>query len=185
MKIAENKCKSLKEVRILDVGCGHGTWINYLLEHATQPGILKIKGIDISEKRIALARKMLASHPNVSLELMDFAKITASEKYDVVFFAEVFQYIDEREYFGVFRKIFQILMKGGYCVIIDKEKFSIAALERKARQILGKMGLASEIYQYTSYPSFRYLSRLSEEASLRIENKVKRKNFSSLVIMKP
>lgn len=185
LEIVENKCKSLEEVRILEVGCGHGTWISYLLENATKPDILKIRGIDISERRIALARKMLVGHPNVLLEVMDFAKMTTSEKYTIVFFAEVFQYIAKRDYYTVFQKIFQLLVKGGYSVIIDKEKYSYTALERRVIQILGKVGLASEIYQYTSYPSFRYLSRLSEKTNLRTIRKVKRKNFRSLVITKP
>ena len=43
------------KVRILEMGCGHGTWIKYILDKANNPENLVIKGIDISGERIRLA----------------------------------------------------------------------------------------------------------------------------------
>jgi 2-polyprenyl-3-methyl-5-hydroxy-6-metoxy-1,4-benzoquinol methylase len=183
LKIAENTYKSLSEVKVLDVGCGHGTWINFLLKNATNPEILRIKGLDISKERIALARKMLGSDPRVSLEIMDFKKM-AGEKYDIIFFAEVFQFIPKNDYYVTFQKMNELLAKGGHCVIIDKERYSFTALKIRIFQILGKIGLASEIYRYISYPSFRSLSKLSKRANLIPIWKGERKEFHGLVLAK-
>jgi 2-polyprenyl-3-methyl-5-hydroxy-6-metoxy-1,4-benzoquinol methylase len=185
MEIVEEKCKTQNTVRVLDLGCGHGTWISYLLSKTTMPGKLKIKGIDISEKRIQSAKKILADHPTVSLEIMDFTEMTDTEEFDIIFFAEVLQYVAKYDYSPLMQKCFQVLAKGGNIVIIDREKYSVTAIHRLLLQIMGKIGLASRIYQYTSYPSFRYLSKLSERIGLRITKKIRRKNFVSLVLKKP
>ncbi len=42
-----------KESRILELGCGRG----YLLEYLRKKGFKNLKGIDISEEQISLARK--------------------------------------------------------------------------------------------------------------------------------
>ncbi len=184
LEIVEKKCKLSHEVRILEVGCGHGTWINYLLKRVTNPTNIKIKGIDISEKRISLARKMLANHSNVSLKVINFMEIISSEKYDIIFFAEVLQYINEHDHYSVFNKCFKLLTNEGYLIIIDKEKYSLHALKIRILQTLGKIGFISEKYKYVSYPSFKYLSKLSEKIKLQIEKKLKIKNFHSLVMIK-
>ncbi|MGD0644432.1 MAG: methyltransferase domain-containing protein [Candidatus Bathyarchaeia archaeon] len=183
-QIIENECKTMKVLRILDVGCGHGTWISYLLKNATSPSDLRIRGIDLSEKRILLAKQTLSEYSTVSVEVMDFKEMTSKEKYDIVFFSEVIQYMGEYIYHDLFQKCREILAEGGYLVIIDKEKYSFTAFNGRILQILGEVGVVSKIYRYISYPSFRRLSNNSEKNGFQVAKRLTRKNFSALVLRK-
>ena len=59
---------------VLEIGCGPGNITKYLL---TKNPSLKIKGIDISENMIRLARK---NNPNAEFEILDTRKIHCLNK---------------------------------------------------------------------------------------------------------
>lgn len=64
---------------VLDIGCGPGNITKYLL---TKNANLKIKGIDISENMVELARK---NNPLAEFEIMDSREIhSLNEKFDAV-----------------------------------------------------------------------------------------------------
>jgi len=74
-------CNSLKkrDASILEIGCGPGNITKYLL---TKNPDLKIKGIDISENMIDLARK---NNPSAEFEIMDTRKIhRINDKFDAI-----------------------------------------------------------------------------------------------------
>ena len=64
---------------VLDIGCGPGNITKYLL---TKNANLKIKGIDISENMVELARK---NNPLAEFEIMDSREIhSINDKFDAV-----------------------------------------------------------------------------------------------------
>jgi len=74
-------CNSLKKhnASILEIGCGPGNITKYLL---TKNPDLNIKGIDISENMVELARK---NNPSAKFEIMDTRKIhRINEKFDAI-----------------------------------------------------------------------------------------------------
>lgn len=83
----------LKELTILDLGCGAG---NHCFEFAKQ-GAKKIVGIDISKKMLEVAEKE-NSHPNITyLNLPMENLIELSDKYDLVVSSLALHYIKDFE----------------------------------------------------------------------------------------
>lgn len=72
--------------RILDVGCGLGTVVDFL--NITQKK--KYLGIDISEEAIKKARKK-----KVQFQVSDFIDFKSTNKFDVIIFNEVLYHMDE------------------------------------------------------------------------------------------
>lgn len=68
-----------KNASVLEIGCGPGNITKYLL---SKKASLKIKGIDISENMIALARK---NNPSAEFEIMDSRNIdNLNIKFDAI-----------------------------------------------------------------------------------------------------
>lgn len=100
-----------KGATILDIGCGAGVPIDsYLIDHG-----YKIRGIDISEKQIELAKKHV---PNGEYEVKDMADLKTNE-YNVdaiVSFYSIF-HIDRKLHAGLFKKMATFLPKNGKILI--------------------------------------------------------------------
>jgi len=164
-------------IKILEVGCGHGTW----LEHLYDLGYANLlyKGIDLSPKRIKLAKDKFDKFNNVSFEVADFLTYSDKNKYHIIFFIELFQYVRKKDFDTIFKKSFSFLNNDGFVVIIDKTKYSPHSLKIQLKKRLGKL---SEAYSYVNYPSFHYLSKLAKKNGFEQVFKDKTGNFHSLVI---
>lgn len=71
--------------KILDVGCGLGTVVDFLNTFQKK----KYLGLDISEEAIKKARKKKAQ-----FQVSDFADFKSSKKFDIIIFNEVLYYMD-------------------------------------------------------------------------------------------
>jgi SAM-dependent methyltransferase len=60
-----------RQIRILDAGCGPGTWLQRTLARALELGFTRIdaRGFDISPDMVALAQERAQTHASVSLRL--------------------------------------------------------------------------------------------------------------------
>lgn len=77
---------------ILEIGCGPANISKYLL---TKNPDLKIKGIDISENMVSLARK---NNPSAEFEIMDIRKIhDITDKFDAVICGFSIPYISQQD----------------------------------------------------------------------------------------
>lgn len=75
--------------RLLEIGCGTG--------HATQVFAargLEIHGIDLGENMAAVARLRLAQFPRVTIEVTHFESWTTPARYDLVYAATAFHWLD-------------------------------------------------------------------------------------------
>lgn len=99
------KALAEKSEKILDLGCGEGTRLNWLAKKGT--------GIDISKKAISLAKKKFPSHRFIVGDLTKLPLI--KEKFDLVYSAYVFEHLEKPE--KVIREALKVLDKKGKLVI--------------------------------------------------------------------
>ncbi len=85
--ISQIKLNKLQTSSILDVGCGHGVFYNYLVN--TFQTDLNYSGIDISDNAIKKAMKMF---PKGKFFVKDYDYEGVSGKYDLVVFNETLYY---------------------------------------------------------------------------------------------
>lgn len=168
---------------LLEVGCGHGTWIQQMADAAQRRGrIVTLEGIDPSGVRIQKAKERLTDYTNITLRCESFEDTACNVSYHGIFFIEVLQYFDAGTYSSVLDKCHHLLKEGGFLIIIDKEKFSRHSLSIQIRKI---RGLMPAVYEHVHYPSFGKLVRLArqhEKWSLLSREKVK--EFHSLILQK-
>jgi len=103
--------------KILEVGCGTGRVIKYLLDN----GLNNITGVDISEEMLALARMKLDKYINnntLTLENHDFANEPLKRNFDKVFITYyTFNYIIDKP--DKFLKNIYLSMKNNSLITID------------------------------------------------------------------
>jgi ubiquinone/menaquinone biosynthesis C-methylase UbiE len=168
-------------VRILDVGCGSGPWIEAILKHADPSLPLRVKGIDPAQRLIDSARQRLKQYPNVELESCAFQDLASAQSFDLIYFVDVIQHFDKRDYEPVFSKSHALLAEGGTIVIIDKEKYSIYSLKMLVKRKLYNL---PSYYHTAEYPSFRVLRRLGFKQGLVLDNQFRKSQFACLIMSK-
>ncbi len=101
--------------KILDVGCGLGTVVDFLNNSQKK----KYLGLDISREALKRARKK-----NVNFQNVDFAKFRSKTKFDIIIFNEVLYYLDEG---AAFNQALNSLAKKrqGYCFFVSNENQTI------------------------------------------------------------
>ncbi|MEK6844737.1 MAG: class I SAM-dependent methyltransferase [Nanoarchaeota archaeon] len=99
--------------KILDAGCGSGGLLFFLYK---QKKNLKLYGIDISEKMLALANKKLEKNADLSLQNIENINFR-SNSFNYILSVDAFHhYADERKAMDNFYKI---LDKDGQLIIVD------------------------------------------------------------------
>jgi len=99
-----------KNSRILDLGCGIGSFINYL----NNKGYINTTGIVNSQKLFNISKKKY----NINIikdDMINFMTNT-KQKYDIIFNIESFGYVDINDYF---RNAYNVLDKEGTIILKD------------------------------------------------------------------
>ena len=109
----------LHSLQILDIGCGYGAWLRFLVELGALPG--NCAGVDISAQRIAIAseKNPAIKWQNESLSNLEYN----NAKFDLVFQTVVFSSImdsDLRE--DIAQKMENVLQPGGHIFWVDLQK---------------------------------------------------------------
>jgi len=94
---------NVKGKKILDWGCGSGIYSKLLSKKGA-----KIKGFDISEELIKIAKK---ENPNLDLKVGSGYKIPFNEKFDIVFASLAINYM--KDWNKVFSEVKRVLNKKG------------------------------------------------------------------------
>ena len=97
--------KKLKDIRILDIGCGEGAFLHEL----HKLGFRNLVGIDPYIKQ---SKEMT----NIKILKIDLLNFDAHFKYDLVTFNHSFEHLIENP-FEILSKVFSILENKGYCII--------------------------------------------------------------------
>jgi 2-polyprenyl-3-methyl-5-hydroxy-6-metoxy-1,4-benzoquinol methylase len=104
------KLPNKKNIKILDIGCGNGKYLNILKEF----GFNNLFGIDISKQKIEIAKK---SMPTVKcIDAVKFLK-KSNQKYDVILIIDVLEHIDLDETFQLIDLVYKSLNNYGKVII--------------------------------------------------------------------
>ena len=167
-----------KEINVLEVGCGHGTWFEPISKLDFSKKIEYV-GIDFSEKRIGAAKKLFKKNKNAKFFVADYLEFSSSKKYDLIFFIEVFQYVGKKDFAKFFKKTKGMLKRDGYAVIIDKDKYSAHSLKVSLGKLFKKLPY---YYRHVIYPSFSSLEKLAKAYGLKPVKRSKVKEFNAIVM---
>lgn len=103
-----DKIGSLKNKKVLEIGCGIGRWAKYLVER--EPTI-HYTGIDISPKMVEIAKKRVpsASFLNMSGDNLRFK----DESFDLVFSITVLHHIPYDKQIKTIKEMCRVVKRGG------------------------------------------------------------------------
>ncbi|HEY4206316.1 MAG TPA: class I SAM-dependent methyltransferase [Puia sp.] len=100
-----------RQIHILDIGCGHGTFLYF----AKEKGYMNVRGIDFSEEQVALAHRLgLQEVQRASLE--EFLQ-TSKDKYDLVLMIDVLEHLEPQELFDALDSVAAILRPDARLII--------------------------------------------------------------------
>jgi len=93
--------------KLLDLGCGTGTFLKYFLDQG-----LQVEGVDLSEGMLAIARQKL---PTVQLSRQDTKSFSLPNKFDVItcLFDSINHLVEYSDWESVFSRALFHLNKGG------------------------------------------------------------------------
>lgn len=154
--------------RVLEVGSGGGRWAFFLAEQ-----VASYVGLDISPKMIEISeaeclRRGLANVKFMCTSLIDYK---TSEKFDLIFFSGVLQYMDDEVVTASLNRAVQMLAPGG--VVISRDSVQLEKRVEKTgdypviyrtsdeyRMLFETAGL-ERTYMNASYPAKRFTNLAS------------------------
>jgi 2-polyprenyl-3-methyl-5-hydroxy-6-metoxy-1,4-benzoquinol methylase len=100
-----------RNIRILDLGCGHGAFLCFL----QLAGYQDIHGVDVSAEQVALAHKLginAIERQDISLYLTT----VEDETVDIVLLMDVLEHLTRQELFDMMDEVFRVLRSEGKCI---------------------------------------------------------------------
>jgi len=184
-----------RRVSLLDAGCGHGTWLERVLDFA---GVHQIEidatGVDASERRIAIGRSLLGSHAGVQLICGDLRERKLTQPLDMIYSAEVFQHLSDVQQAELLRCWWSVLKPGGLVIVIDKDRMSLHSMKAELQKRTGRIGRRllgvfpdeyASLFAGIRYPSFRYLLKVAKTIGFGFRPLVRAGSFTALTLAKP
>ena len=141
-----------KDKRVLDLGCGGGTYTAIIAKYSN-----RVLGVDISGVMLTYAKN---KHANLNLALADAHHIPLkTESMEIVVCIGLFEYIERTT---VLEEINRVLNRDSICIIQCPNRFSAARVSAKLiSRILGKQYLAKE-------PSYGEMLRLFKQNGVKV-----------------
>ncbi|KAF5432192.1 2-polyprenyl-3-methyl-5-hydroxy-6-metoxy-1,4-benzoquinol methylase [Candidatus Methanophagaceae archaeon] len=161
-----NYVRKQGEHTILDVGCGGGYWIEYLLENVPDT-ITQLDGIDISENMCEVASNRIRKKKyigEINIKLANIVDYSCPHKYTLIYLIDVVQHIPKISHLKLFSNCHNLLQDEGILVIIDKEKNSVYGVKMTIKK---KLRLVPRHYLTAKYPSFKSLVKIGESCGFR------------------
>jgi SAM-dependent methyltransferase len=182
-----------RSLQVVELGCGHGTWLERLLEvAAVENRSLTALGVDITPERIAQARRNLASHSGVELVCADILQYQATGPFDMVYCVEVWQHLSQSDQARLIEAWIERIRPGGVFVILDKDRGSFHSRMLELQKRLGSfdflMGRLRRfparfrpLFETIRYPDFQWLrSRVEKHPEFQVQL-VRSREFTGLV----
>ena len=152
-----NHLPHLTNPNILDVGCGTGVMIEFLINKYGPEA--KITAIDYAENMISKARKKFLSYPNISYVTDDVLTYNFAEaSYDLIVCYSVFPHLQEKQ--SILQKFHKILSKKGYLVIFHSE--SRQKINELHRNIGGTVG-------NDHLPPAKHVAQMANDIGFKVE----------------
>jgi 2-polyprenyl-3-methyl-5-hydroxy-6-metoxy-1,4-benzoquinol methylase len=102
---------SNRNIRILDLGCGHGAFLYFL----QQAGYQDIHGVDVSAEQVALAHQFGINIVEQQ-DICSYLTAIDDEKVDVVLLMDVLEHLTRQELFDILDEVFRVMQPGGKCI---------------------------------------------------------------------
>jgi len=112
----KNLLKRISFKRVLDVGCGDGSFSFYL---ARKYPTIKIDSFDISKDKIAKCQAILneLTFKNIEFFCKDLREISYCNEHDLVLMIDVLEHIPINDSHLVIKKLFEAIKPGGYLLL--------------------------------------------------------------------
>ena len=95
-----------KDVRILELGCGRGTFLEFLINN----GYKNVLGIDVSKEQINIAKSQYLNAEEIGV--LEYLK-SNNEKFDLIFAIDLIEHFNKDELIFLFEGIYNNLRNGG------------------------------------------------------------------------
>lgn len=152
---------------ILEIGCGHGAFANLL--SLTSPG-RRITGIDISEEKIAVARRTVGDRKNIDFIVADAERYAPEGVFDLIAIIETLYLIPYDVQERIFKTLSRCLREGGLLMFSEvcrdrSLRFRKALLQETIAVKLLKITAGRRFY----YRSVREWRGLAEEIGFSVQ----------------
>ncbi len=123
--IIKSMLPDVKDMKILDIGCGEGELSRYFAEH----GAKSVLGLDISQNMIDLANKQ-NTYNNVSFKILAMEDLsTLTEKYDMIFSSLAVHYVEDFD--KLMKDISSLLNPNGILLFSQEHPIVLAPILQK------------------------------------------------------
>lgn len=119
MPIIKEQLPDIKDKKALDIGCGMGKFIQYMLPMNPQ----SVTGIDISHNMISYARQYVTD-PKVRFIVSDIMEFNGDETYDVIISSLAFHYI--KDYNALIEKLGRLITDEGTLIFSTEHPVTTA-----------------------------------------------------------
>lgn len=124
MPVMKEELPDIKGKKVLDIGCGMGYFIQYMLELNPE----QIVGLDISNNMISYAKEHV-NEERVSFVVSDIFSYDTDIKFDVIVSSLAFHYIEDYE--ALILKLFGMLNSGGVLLFSTEHPLTTATKQQE------------------------------------------------------
>lgn len=126
-----NSIKPLKNLKILDLGCGYGALSKNLGEYG-----VKVISAEVNEKSLEFAKKFLSSNKNITVMKIGEKKLPFRDsEFDIVILFDVIEHVKNPE--QTIKESTRVLKEGGLLIVEFTPYYSI---------------VGHHLYDYTKFP---------------------------------
>lgn len=101
-----------EDLRIVDLGCGHGDFVY----HLTELGYENVEGVDVSTEQIQLAHRLGVENV-VCDDIEAYLRGQATGSVDIVLLIDVIEHMQRQELFDLMDEVVRVLDSGGQCLV--------------------------------------------------------------------
>jgi len=139
-----------KSIRILDIGCGGGHFLYFLLKK----GYYNVEGIDISPSQVLRCKQIV----NAKVVVADVFKFLPLRKktYDVIVMNDFIEHFTKKQIRTLLQLVYESLKDGGKVIIRTPNMASITGLRSRYMDLTHKTGFTEEsLFQILEMSGFR------------------------------
>jgi 2-polyprenyl-3-methyl-5-hydroxy-6-metoxy-1,4-benzoquinol methylase len=155
-----------KEVKIVDLGCGFGTFV----KPAMDAGYNQVAGYDISEEQVKVANEL--GMPNVYLSSID-AYFAKGESVDVIVGLDIIEHFTKDELIDFLGKVKTALNKGGKVIFrtpnMDAPQTSVFAYGDISHEVFLNKSSALQVLSSVGFTNIKVTGGLIKNQNLGLE----------------
>ncbi len=138
--------------RVLDLGCGAGTWTKIFADRYTS-----VVGIEQSSSMVAAARTLLAPFPSAEIVEGDVRKDLPTGPYDLVFLGGLCMYLNDADAVAILRSLNDRLASGA-CIVLRETTVPQGRLTSLGdyQAVYRSVGHYQDLFREAGFPTFDF-----------------------------